>query len=311
LGIGFTLYRRGELVEAEQWLRTAIDEYALWHSGPDPPMTHCISLLALVLLEQGEQTAARAELRRCTDPGDSSEGARYWLGSELELLLDERAFERAFATTDEFARRFAHLHNPVDTPWCSQRALALDGLGRHDDALKAAHDAFQLAREWGAPSAVARALRVLGSLERDDGIDHLREAVSTAGNSPARLEHAKALTALGHGLRRARRLHDARGPLREAIDLAERCGARRLVDYARSELHAAGGRSRSAMLGGVKALTVSERRVATLAAKGPTNREIAQALFITPKTVEMHLGNAYRKLAIGSRRELARRLENG
>jgi DNA-binding CsgD family transcriptional regulator len=189
LGIGFTLYRRGELVEAEQWLRTAIDEYALWHSGPDPPMTHCISLLALVLLEQGERTAARAELRRCTDPG--------------------------------------------------------------------------------------------------------------------------ALTAFGHGLRRARRLHDARGPLREAIDLAERCGARRLVDYARSELHAAGGRSRSTMLGGVKALTVSERRVATLAAEGHTNREIAQALFITPKTVEMHLGNAYRKLAIGSRRELAGRLENG
>ena len=53
------------------------------------------------------------------------------------------------------------------------------------------------------------------------------------------------------------------------------------------------------------ALTASERRVADLAADGQTNRDIAQTLYVTPKTIEVHLSNAYRKLGIGSRRELA------
>lgn len=305
LGMGFTLYRRGELADAEHWLRTAIYEYALWGVPGNSPMTHCVCLLALVLLEEGELAAARRELERCTDPGDSSEGARYWCNSQLELLIAERSFDRALAVADDSARRFAHLHNAVDTPWCSYKALALNGLQRREEALALAYEDLRLAREWGAPGTVARALRVLGTLQRQDGIDHLREAVATAAGSSARLEHAKALTALGQSLRHARREREARLPLREAIELAQRCGAQGLVDHARSELHAAGGRPRSTALTGVDALTASEHRVAALAADGQTNREIAQALFITPKTVEMHLGNTYRKLGIGSRRQLA------
>ncbi len=73
----------------------------------------------------------------------------------------------------------------------------------------------------------------------------------------------------------------------------------------RAELHAAGARPRSSALSGVESLTASERRVAGLAADGGTNRDIAQALFVTPKTVEVHLSNAYRKLGVRSRRELA------
>ena len=76
------------------------------------------------------------------------------------------------------------------------------------------------------------------------------------------------------------------------------------MESVRSELYASGARPRTAALTGVGALTASERRVATLAAGGQTNREIAQALFVTPKTVEVHLSNAYRKLDIRSRREL-------
>lgn len=227
------------------------------------------------------------------------------MNSQLELLIAERSFGRALSMADDFARRFVHLPNPVDTPWRSHKALALHGLGRRDEALDVAASDLKLARQWGAPGSVARALRVLGTLEQDDGIDDLRAAVAAASGSPARLEHAKALAALGRRLRHTRREREAREPLREAIDVAERCGARGLVDQARSELHAAGGRPRSTAMKGVEALTASERRVAALAAEGRSNREIAQALFVTPKTVEMHLGNAYRKLEIGSRRELA------
>ena len=79
----------------------------------------------------------------------------------------------------------------------------------------------------------------------------------------------------------------------------------------RSELYATGARPRTTAAGGVEALTASERRVAGFAAEGQSNRDIAQALFVTPKTVEVHLCNAYRKLGIRSRRDLAGALDAG
>jgi DNA-binding CsgD family transcriptional regulator len=188
--------------------------------------------------------------------------------------------------------------------------VALHGLGRSEEALTRASSALELARRWDAPGTLARALRTLGTLERDAGIDHLREAAAVVARSPARLEHAKALAALGSALRRARRPSDARGPLREALEVADNLGARSLADEARSELYAAGGRPRRTALRGIAALTVSERRVAALAAAGATNREIAQQLFVTPKTIELHLGNVYRKLAIRSRQDLPAELRS-
>ena len=79
------------------------------------------------------------------------------------------------------------------------------------------------------------------------------------------------------------------------------CGARALAERARTELRAAGGRSSGPEGSGVGALTASERRVAELAAEGLSNPEIAQALFVTRKTVETHLGHVYRKLGITGR----------
>ncbi|HEV2814430.1 MAG TPA: helix-turn-helix transcriptional regulator, partial [Solirubrobacteraceae bacterium] len=96
-----------------------------------------------------------------------------------------------------------------------------------------------------------------------------------------------------------------RESLRRALDLADACSARPLADRARHELRAAGGRPRRPRTSGVDALTASERRIAGMAAGGLSNPEIAQALFVTTKTVEAHLSNAYRKLGIHSRGELA------
>jgi DNA-binding CsgD family transcriptional regulator len=159
------------------------------------------------------------------------------------------------------------------------------------------------ARSWGTPRSIGCALLAAGLAAQD--IDLLAEAAEVLEPSPARLEHARALTELGAALRRANRRAAARDPLRRALDLAAACGAQPLADRARHELRAAGGRPRRPRLSGAESLTASERRVAQMAVGGMTNRDIAQALLVTVKTVETHLGRLYRKLGIHSRAELA------
>ena len=101
----------------------------------------------------------------------------------------------------------------------------------------------------------------------------------------------------------------ARPVLREGMELLHRCGATPLADRAVDKLRAAGGRPRRRAGSGADALTASERRVAELAAGGASNKEIAQSLFVTLRTVELHLSNAYSKLGIRSRHELGAALE--
>src|SRR5262249_20343733 len=115
---------------------------------------------------------------------------------------------------------------------------------------------------------------------------------------------ARALVDLGAAFRAAGQRKAAREPLLAGLELASRCGARVLERRARAELAAIGVRPRSTDRTGVDSLPPSERRVADLAADGSTNREIAQTLFVTEKTVETHLGRAFRKLDISSRRQL-------
>jgi DNA-binding CsgD family transcriptional regulator len=181
------------------------------------------------------------------------------------------------------------------------------------DEREAAHaQAAQMLREgqrWGTARAIGMAMRARGRLEGGArSLELLEEAARVLEPSPARIEHGWALLDLGAALRRSNRRAAARDPLRRALDLAEECGARELADRAGEELRAAGGRPRRPRLSGVDALTPSERRVAAMAADGHSNPEIAQALFVTKKTVEAHLGSAYRKLGIRSRTELAKAL---
>ena len=179
---------------------------------------------------------------------------------------------------------------PAFMPWRSQAALALLGLGERDEAAGWRRKELELARTWGAPRALGAALRAAGLVEGGaEGLGLLEEAVAVLADSPAKLEHAKARTELGAALRRANRRSEAREQLRRAVELATICGAAPLAARAETELLATGARPRRIALSGVESLTPSERRVAEMAAEGPTNREIAQALFVTPKTVEVHL----------------------
>jgi DNA-binding NarL/FixJ family response regulator len=110
---------------------------------------------------------------------------------------------------------------------------------------------------------------------------------------------------LGATFRAAGQRRTAREPLLQALALAAPCGAITLERRARAELAAIGVRPRSTAQAGPDSLTPSERRVVELAAAGGTNRDIAQTLFVTEKTVETHLGRAFRKLDVSSRRQLA------
>lgn len=196
--------------------------------------------------------------------------------------------------------------NPAAMPWRSQLAASLVELGQRTEARRLAAEELELARSFGAPRALSTALRGMATVTGGGGeIELLREAADVIEDSPARLERARVQAQLGAALRRERaRGEAAREPLKLAIDLAHRCGARGLEEWALEELRATGARPRRRLATGVGSLTPSERRIAELAAAGRQNREIAESLFVTVDTVEFHLRNAYRKLKIGGREKL-------
>ena len=147
-----------------------------------------------------------------------------------------------------------------------------------------------------------RAAGVVAGGERGELL--LREAIDALEHGDARLERARALADLGAMLRRRNRRSEARELLREALDTAHRAGAKPLAEQAETELRATGARPRRVALTGLDSLTASERRIAELASQGHTNREIAQTLFVTARTVEGHLTSIFRKLQLDSRSEL-------
>ena len=168
-----------------------------------------------------------------------------------------------------------------------------------------ADDEVQRAQSFGAPRAIGIALRAQALVgPRSQRSAGLAAALAVLEDSPGRLEHSRVLVDLGATLRAAGQRTAAREPLLEGLTRAARCGARTLEQRARTELAAIGIRPRGIEGAGPDSLTASERRVAELAANGGTNREIAQTLFVTEKTVETHLGRAFRKLDITSRRQL-------
>ena len=195
--------------------------------------------------------------------------------------------------------------NPAMVPWRSAAALSLVELGRDDEARELAGEELRRAEWFGAPRAIGIAMRAQALVgppaERSKW---LTDALGVLEKSPARLEHARVLVDLGATHRAAGERTAAREPLLEGLALAARCGALTLERRARAELAAIGVRPRTTEHSGQDSLTASELRVAELAAGGDTNRVIAQTLFVTEKTVETHLGRAFRKLDISSRRQL-------
>lgn len=304
--------RQGRLLEAEADATTSWE--IIREFGPQvPAWWYALGNLVQVLVARGSLPVA-AQLLGDNQLGDALPDAVIFplpkvVRGELRLAIGQNtAGIRDLLEAGDWLEKRGFV-NPSWSPWRTSVAPAMATSGRAAEALDIATEAQGRADSFGAPWARGRALEALGLIRGgDDGIQLLHEAVGVLADSPCRYDHAGALVRLGAALRRTNRRIDAREPLSEGLDLAERCGAAGLARQAREELVATGARPRRLRRTGYAALTASELRVARLATEGLSNPEIAQMLFVSRKTVEKHLAGAYSKLGINARSDLGQAL---
>ena len=305
-------YRQGRLDVAEAEARAAVlsaREYG-WERG----FPLATAFLADALVDRGRLQDAREVIAGDTASGDKERPLLVWLlVARGRLALAEGDLRAGVDDLLEAGRMLegGGTAGTAGTPtFRTYAAPALAALGERAEALRLAREELDTARAWGAGRSIGTALLANGLVEGGErGLDLLREAVETLEATPARHDLARALLALGEALRRSGSASEAREPLRRAGRLATECGAEALVERAEDELAATGARRlKRTMLAGSASLTPSERRIAQMAAEGLSNREIAQSLFLTKKTVETHLSHVYSKLGIPGRAQLAEAL---
>ena len=274
--------------------------------------SHFIGLLLVAVamtahIERGELDAA-ADLARTGEALGTANRAHVndFLTARGRLRIAEGRLEEGVADLLWCGQRreARGLHWPTD--WKAHAAPAVAALGDKQLAARLAREQLTAARRVGTPRALGMSLRTAApAIGGDEGLALLREAVAVLERSSARLELAHALADLGAELSRSGMRTEGRDAQRRAISLAGQCGAVALAESAMAGLHAGPGRRARIELTGPSALTAAEWRVCRQAAQGQTNREVAQALFVTEKTVERHLSSAYQKLGIRSRFQLA------
>ncbi|WP_217545819.1 LuxR C-terminal-related transcriptional regulator [Streptomyces sp. GbtcB6] len=297
------------LLNSRTDIAAARADYARLTAVPDtvtPGNSHAHTLIALVETGRTAQAAglvAGIDLREAPDS---------W---ELNRFLYARGVVRAAAGDAaaalhdflECGRRQTarEVISPVVTPWRTAAAECRLALDRPLEAIALSEEELRLARVWGTPRTVGRALRVLGTATGGRrGLELTEEAVRLLRDGgPAGTEPALALIALGRQLTAAGEAARARDCLREAEEHAERLGAVRLLELTEGILRKGGARSPRRRTGAAS-LTGSERRIAELAAEGRTNVEIAALLHLARRTVETHLTHTYRKLGIRRRTDL-------
>jgi DNA-binding CsgD family transcriptional regulator len=306
-----TLRRQGRLSDAETDAREAIaiSEERNWSIA----MPGTRGVLADTLLDQGDPQRALTVLDGPVTP------TGYWSWNVFLLARGRARVAAGDVRTglEDLLEAGARQQDwgpaaPALLPWRSTAARAHAALGNTEQARALVRDELDLARRFGAPRALAIAMSATAAVDGGDrGVEILREAADVLKDSPAVLDLGATLVELGSALRRSGQRAAARDPLRRGLDIAHRLGAQVLAAHAREELLASGARPRRLLLTGAAALTPSERRIARMAAQELTNREIAQALFVSQRTVETHLSHCYQKLDITTRSQLKDALEAG
>lgn len=300
---GWTAARLGDLAGAEEILRPLVDT-----TVANEMLLALVTVLwwmADVILERPshEEITKLIESLELPEPFMATGGGAWFILVRGRV----RAFRGMRAQAERDLRAAGSIldrlqFGPVHDPWRSALALLLPA-ENIDEARALVEEELALAEASGMARPQGIVLRAAGLLAGgDEGVGLLRESVAVLEDSPARYEHARSLVELGAALRRSGRRGDAREPLEAGMELGQSCGAERLVGRAHDELLAAGLRPRRIVRSGFSALTASERRIVRLAAEGRSNPEIAQALYVSLKTVETHLSNAYRKLDLSGPR---------
>jgi DNA-binding CsgD family transcriptional regulator len=300
---------RGDLAEADLEARRALGSL----DGLAPTLLNrrirsdMLTVLAVTALEGSRQLEAEDALAQLAQADGGHGLALAALRIALALADPPSAVAAACAAEANEEEVGVAVAGLSWRPWA---ALAHHAAGDSARARSIATVHLDQARAWGGATVLGRALTVQGIVAAaNERVGHLVEAVAVLESTPAKLELARATIELGAALRRARRPREARERLTHGADLANRCGAEALAARARAELVSAGARPRRAAFSGVSSLTLSELRVARLAASGMTNREIARELIVSPKTVSGQLTAVYRKLDVHDRLALALALE--
>jgi DNA-binding NarL/FixJ family response regulator len=298
--------RAGRIRDAEADARLAFD-FKLANS-PSSALMWAVIPLVDALIELDERAEADNVLTAAGCQGPLIDGALTTpmvLERRARLRLAQGRPSEAHADLCAAAERWAALgiRHPWLAAWRVDDCEALAALGDLATARDRAEEHLDLAERAGIPGPRGAGLRALARVT--GSVEQLEAAVELLAPTADRLEHTRALVELGSALRRANRRAAAREPLSQALAQADRDGMRRLAVRARQELHAVGARPRRSALAGVDALTPAEHRVARLAADGLGNRDIAQELFVTRRTVETHLTHAFQKLGVTTRADLA------
>ena len=303
--LAYSHFLQGNLDEAEIECRRSLGamEGRSWASRP-----MSLGVLAATFIEEGRSREAASVLKDALPnsvPRTIAELLALEQRAKLKMLegrIDEALKDLLLA---EQGAKALGVRNPAVTSWRCVASTALCGAERTTEARDLASENLELARAFGAPWALGIALRTAAEVgDPLDRLELLTEAVGVLEPAGAALECAKATIDLGSVLIIKGRQDEALSTLRRGADLAFRCRAQPLADRAARELRAAGARPRRLALMGSDALTPAERRVAELAAAGMINARIAEALFVSEKTVEGHLTRVYQKLGRRSRTNL-------
>jgi DNA-binding CsgD family transcriptional regulator len=264
----------------------------------------CAMPLIVLRLERGDLDGARDALDRA--PRHAPFGLAWYDGAVALAAGDPVGALSFFEAAGAELEGTLGVVNPAVLPWRSGAALAAAQLGNLEQAQSLVTVELQQARTANVRRALGIALRTAGRVGNDPTL--IEESVAVLEGSPARLELARSLMFVGIAQRRAGQTAGARTTLARALELASECDAPPLIERTLAELRAAGARPRWRPRTGAEALTASERQTCELAAAGRTTKQIAAALFLSPKTVEGHLTSAFRKLGISSRLELGNHL---
>jgi ATP/maltotriose-dependent transcriptional regulator MalT len=282
--------------------------------GGDTPLFLALGLRANLAAYAGREADARSAAEEALEIGrrtGSFRLAERMVGTLGFLEVSLGRYEAAVATMQPLVSRFDHVSTPTELPnaaFLEEAIEALIQVGRSAEAepLVAAleRNGQRLGRAWMlAVGARGRSMLLADRGDLDAATAAAVQAIVEHDRLPMPFERARTLLLLGQLQRRQRRKESASASLQEALGIFERLHIPLWADRARAELVRANVTPR-----GSGQLTPSEQRVAELAASGMKNRDVATALFISPKTVEANLARIYRKLGIKSRAELGRHM---